>query len=106
MVLFIWDTRIAKLTETENRRVVAKVRQAWDMGLSAAALQCLHLDTPLLEQQNAKKNYETENNFMHVQLGQILDPKRHKETKNKKTKNNPPATSEELRTKTGCWELK
>ena len=53
-----------------------------------------------------KKNYETENNFMHVQLGQILDPKRHKETKNKKTKNNPPATSEELRTKTGCWELK
>ena len=54
MVLFIWDRRIAKLTETENRRVLAKVRQAWDMGLSAV-LQCLHLDTPLLEQQNAKK---------------------------------------------------
>ena len=47
--------RYENLTETENRRVVAKGRQAWDMGLSAAVLQCLQLDTPLLEQQNTKQ---------------------------------------------------
>ena len=58
VVLFIWDRRIAKLRETENRRVLAKVRQAWDTGLSAAVLQCLHLDTPLLEQHNAKKFWD------------------------------------------------
>lgn len=36
------------------------LRQAgtWDPGSFAAELQSLHLDTPLLEQQNAKKLYE------------------------------------------------
>ena len=43
-------------------------------------LKCLHLDTPLLEQQNTKKLYGTKINYVHVQLGQILD-KRFKETK-------------------------
>ena len=38
-------------------------------------LQCLHLDTPLLQQQNTKKLYGTKNNCVHVQLGQILEPK-------------------------------
>ena len=55
VLLFIWGTRTAKLTETENRRVAAKGRQAWDMGLSAAVRQCLPLDTPVLEQQNTKQ---------------------------------------------------
>ena len=33
------------------------MRQAWDLGPFAAELQYLHLDTPLLEQQNTKKLY-------------------------------------------------
>ena len=45
-----------------------------------AVLQCLHLDTPLLEQPNTKKPYGAKNNCMHVQLGQIVD-ERYKETK-------------------------
>ena len=48
----------------------AVLRQAgtWD-----PLLQCLHLDKCLLKKQNTKKLYETKNNCMHVQLGQILD---------------------------------
>ena len=49
---------------------------------SAAVLQCLHLDTPLLEQLNinTKKLDETKN-CVHVQLEQMLDPKRPKKQK-------------------------
>ena len=35
-------------------------------------MQCLHLDTPLLEQQNTKKLYVIKNNRLHA-LGQIED---------------------------------
>ena len=59
-------------------------------------LQCLHLDTPLLKQQNTKKL--TKNNCVH--LGQILDPK---DTKRPKSSS---ATFEEPGAKTGCWEQK
>ena len=59
----------------------------WDPRPFAAVLQSLHLDKPLLEQQNTKKLYGTKNNCLHAQLGQILD-KTFKETKN------PTATSE------------
>ena len=54
------------------------LRQAgtWDPLLQC----CLHLDTPLLEQQNTKKLYGTKNNCLHAQLRQILD-KKYKETK-------------------------
>lgn len=31
------------------------LRQAWNQGLFAAVLQCLHLDIPLLDQQNTDK---------------------------------------------------
>ena len=86
VVLFIWDTRIAKLTETENRRVVAKVRQAWDMGLSAAALQCLHLDTPLLEQQNAKKIMRLKITSCMCSWGKFWTQKDTKRQKTKKQK--------------------
>ena len=34
----------------------------WALGPFAVMLQCLHLDTPLLEQQNTKKLYGTKNN--------------------------------------------
>ena len=61
-------------------------------------LQCLHLDTPLLEQQNTQKLYGTKNNCVHVQLGRILDPKDIKRPKNLT------ATFEEPGAKTGCWE--
>ena len=36
-------------------------------------LQCLHLDTPLLQQQNTKRLKETKNNCVHAQVGQIMD---------------------------------
>ena len=44
-------------------------------------LQCLHLDTPLLEQQDTKKLFGTKNNCVHVQLGQILDKRDQKKKK-------------------------
>ena len=58
-------------------------RLLWECGLNPQGeagtwdptLQCLHLDSPLLQQQNTKKLYGTKNNCMHVQLGQILDQK-------------------------------
>ena len=53
---------------------------SWELGPFAAVLQCLHLDTPLLKQQNIKKLHGIKNHCMHTQLGQLLD-KRHKETK-------------------------
>lgn len=53
------------------------LRQAWDPD---ALLQCLHLDTLLLQQQNTKKKYRIKNNCMHGQLGQVMD-KSHRETK-------------------------
>ena len=52
----------------------------WD-----ALLQSLHLDTHFLQQQNTKKLSGTKHNYMHVQLGQILD-KIKKNTKKKKKK--------------------
>ena len=71
---------------------------SWNLGpFAPAVLQCLHLDTPLLEQQNTKKLDGTENSCMHAWLGQIRT-KRYKR-QNKK----PTATSEELRAK--CWVL-
>ena len=45
----------------------ASFETGWDMGRFAAELQCLHLDTPLLQQQNTKKPYVTKNNYV---LGQ------------------------------------
>ena len=45
----------------------------WDLGCFTAVLQCLHLDTPLLQQQNTKKLYGPKNNCVHTHLGQILD---------------------------------
>ena len=47
-----------------------KVRHTWD-----PLLQCVHLHTSLLQQQNTKKLRETKNNCEHVELGQALDPK-------------------------------
>ena len=72
------------------------LRQARDLGPFAAVLQCLHLDTPLLELRNTKKLYGTKNNSVHVQLGQILDQKIQKaktnknKHKNKNTNKNQP----------------
>ena len=51
-----------------------------ELGPSAAVLQCLRLNPPLLEQQNTKRLHETKNDCVKVQLGQILD-KGYKETK-------------------------
>ena len=62
------------------------LRQAgtWDPRPFAAELQSLHLDTPLLEQQNRKKLYGTKNNCKHAHLGKIWTNaiKRPKEKKN------------------------
>ena len=62
--------RILEKIKAGNTFHVAVLGQTgtWD-----PLLQCLHLDTPLLEQQDTKKLYGTKNNCVHVQLGQILD---------------------------------
>ena len=60
-------------------------------------LQCLSLDTPLLEQQNTKKRYRTKNNCGQAQWAQILD-KRYKESKK------PNCTFEDLEAKAGDGE--
>ena len=41
----------------------------WDLG------HCLHLDTPLLQQQNTKKLYGPKNSCMQEQLGWIMNKK-------------------------------
>ena len=57
------------------------LEQSWDR-LGPETL-CLHLDTPLLQQQNAKKLYGTENNCACT-LGANSGPKRYKETVKRK----------------------
>ena len=58
--------------------------EGWGLGPFAAMLQSLHLDTPLLEQQNTKKLYGTTNNCMHAQWGfSNSGPKRYKRDKKK-----------------------
>ena len=52
-----------------------------NQGPLAAVLQSLHLDTPLLKQQNTKKLYGTKNNCVHAQLGQMMDDKMQKDQK-------------------------
>ena len=49
---------------------VLPIETGWD-----PRLQCLYLDTPLLQQQHTKQLYGAKNNCVHAQLGQILDPK-------------------------------
>lgn len=56
------------------------VLSQWDKLGPGALLQCSHLDTLLLEQQNGTELNGTKNNCTHVQLGQILN-KRLRETK-------------------------
>ena len=63
-----------KIRQTKSQKTVWS-ETGWDPGPFAAVLQCLHLDTPLLEQQNTKKPYGTKNNCMNAQLGQIMDRK-------------------------------
>ena len=73
-----------------------------DLGPFAAVLQCLQLDTPLLEQQNTNELYRTKNNCVRVWLGQIMDPEDTKRPKH------PTATFEEPgeKNKRGCLEQK
>ena len=77
------------------------MRQAWDRD---PLLQCLYLDTPLLQQQNTEKLYGTKNNCACAlganSLEQILDAKDTKKTKTSTS------TFEEPRTKTGFWGAK
>ena len=41
----------------------------WDSGALVAVLQCLHLNTSLLQQRNTKKPYRLKNNYMHAAAG-------------------------------------
>ena len=71
------------------------MRWARNRGPFPAVLQSLHLDTPLLELQNAKKLHGTKNNYMHAAVGINFGPKDTKtKKKNKTTK--PVAISQEL----------
>ena len=45
-------------------------------------LYSLHLDIPLLEQQNTKKLYRTKNNCVHAQLGKFWIQKIQRDQKN------------------------
>ena len=73
----------------EEEKLILRQAGTWD-----PLLQCLHLDKPLLQQQNTKKLQGTKNNFMHGQLGQIMNKKIQKDQ-------NPTATSEVSRAKAG-----
>ena len=78
------------------------MKLAWDLGPFAAVPPCLHLDTPLLEQQNTEKLSGTKNISVHAQLGQILDPKDTKRLKNTTaTFEEPGAKSRRLGVKAG-----
>ena len=59
------------------------VRQAgtWDLGPFTAVLQCLYLDVSLFQQQSAKKLHGAKHKGVHVQLGQIQDNRKNKQTK-------------------------
>ena len=83
----------------QNIWVSSGSETGWDLG-PFAVLQCSHLDTPLLKQQNTKKLYGTKNNCMHEQLGQIMGKKL------QKTKKTPTATFEETGAKDGGQEQK
>ena len=48
-----------------SARLRAAGETSWDLGPFAAVLQCLHLDTHLLEQQNTKKPRGTKKNCVH-----------------------------------------
>jgi len=100
LFFFCYGLVISKLTLFFNcsnnvlRNAPSAAETGWDLGPCAARLQCLYLDTPLLEQ-NIKKLYGTKNNGMHIQLGQTLDPKDTRRPKN------PTATFEEPGAKAG-----
>ena len=97
---FCYGLVISKLTLFFNcsdnvlRNAPSVAETGWDLGPCAARLQCLYLDTALLEQ-NIKKLYGTKNNAMHIQLGQTLDPKDTRRPKN------PTATLKNLEQKQG-----
>ena len=65
------------------------MRWACTQGPFAATLQSLHLDTPLLELQNAKKRCGTKHNYMHAAVGIHFGPK--ETNTKKKKKENPPS---------------
>ena len=55
------ETKVESVGDQEIKR---GVKQSWDLGSFAAVLQCLHLDKPLLEQQNTNKLYGIKNNYV------------------------------------------
>ena len=55
------ETKVESVWDQEIKR---GVKQSWDLGSFAAVLQCLHLDKPLLEQQNTNKLYGIKNNYV------------------------------------------
>ena len=61
--------------ESTKKKSISKTETGWDLGPFPAVPHCSHLNTPLLQQQNANRLYGAEDNSMHAHLGQILDPK-------------------------------
>lgn len=98
----LWETQLLCCPQELNFKAGKSSRSEWEgRGVTRQAgtwdpwLQSLHLDTSLLQQENTKKLHGTKNNHVPAQLGQILDPKYHKET------NKPTVTFEEPGAKTG-----
>ena len=53
----------------EGGQSLSGTEKGWDLGPFAAVLQCLHLDTRLLEQQNTKKLCGTKKTCVGTSLG-------------------------------------
>ena len=80
---------LRKIPLVAASNVVPSDLTGWGLGPFAAVLQCLHLDTSHLKQQNTEKPYRTKNNYMYVAAGANSGPRIQKRLKP------PTATSEE-----------
>ena len=91
----ISELRIHNTLSQPSGAFIKGLRQA---GIQNTMLQCMVLEKALLEHQNTKKLYGTENNCMRVQLEQMLD----EDTQ----KNKKPNCHSGVSSKTRCWEQK
>ena len=72
---YIYVPDFAKSKIKESHLTLFTLRQAGIGDPLLQWLQWLHLDKHLLQQQNMKKRYGSENNCVHAQLGQAMGKK-------------------------------
>ena len=94
-----WGRKESDTTERLSMHI--HIGCVWDgQGTWDPLLQCLHLNTPLLNWQNIRILHGTRNGCVQVQFGQILSPKDTERPENTR------ATFEEHGTKARWWEAK